>query len=505
MVLLILNFFVMFVGLISSLPNNNPCPNIFKYESSERNEIHGIMTFKNDFSGNYKVELKMVLPMQTNQNIGIKRFSSLYDVQIGKDIVFYVSFPTFNPVPEVDEIIFNGRLYCSMPHSLGPQYPALTFLSAFNAFSVSSVGMHPVQRPHVTQEEQFVVQEAEMRPVQRPHVIHNQQVMPQEPDNFFNFINPSTTPTPDIHGPDYFEQLFTQSNVKNPGNTESNIKNRPTPPTQIVTKAPLQNREGLECGISEDTQALVVHGTLTSEGQYPWLVAMFHLQKSETYKFKCAANLISNNHVITAAHCVRYLNKPETLPHENIILVLGKHNIKSWATRSEIRDVKEIYVHPDYRQPSDADISIISMYKSVEFTHKIRPVCLWSETTVNVVGSQGVVVGWGKDELFNEYVPEPKEIKMPVVSQEDCLRSDERFIQLTSNRTFCAGYRNGSGLCTGDSGGGFVMRHNGRWTLRGIVSAALVDPTTRSCDVNNYMVFSDVVRYKRWIERILIR
>ncbi|KAK5638711.1 hypothetical protein RI129_013006 [Pyrocoelia pectoralis] len=472
MVLLIVHFFVMFFGLISSLPNNNPCPNIFKYESSERNEIHGIMTFKNDFSGNYKVELKMVLPIQTNQNIGIKRFSSLYDVQMGKDVVFYVSFPTFNPVPEVDEIIFNGRLYCSMRHSLGPQYPALTFLSAFNAFSVSSVEMRPVQRPHVTQDEQYVVQEEERRPVQRPHVNHNhQQFMTQEPDNFFNFINPSTTPTPDIHSQEYFEQLFTQSSIKNPENTESNIKN-----------PPLENRDGLECGISEDTQALVVHGTSTSEGQYPWLVAMFHLQKSETYKFKCAGNLISNNHVITAAHCVRHLNKPETLPHENIILVLGKHNIKSWATRSEIRDVKEIYVHPDYRQPSDADISIISMYKSSRCRCRL-----------------------GEGRALQRVRSRTKEIKMPVVSQEDCLRADERFIQLTSNRTFCAGYRNGSGLCTGDSGGGFVMRHNGRWTLRGIVSAALVDPSTRSCDVNNYMVFSDVVRYKRWIERILIR
>lgn len=49
------------------------------------------------------------------------------------------------------------------------------------------------------------------------------------------------------------------------------------------------------------------------------------------------------------------------------------------------------------------------------------------------------ILGWGRDEDDNTFVDEPKQIEMPVVSQEDCLRSDDRFLKLTSNRTFCAG------------------------------------------------------------------
>lgn len=464
MVMLIFYAFFLF-GTIAAEPRN-PCPNVFRYESSAHDEVHGIMTFKNDLSGRYRVELKMALPTRTNQKMGIKRYSSLEDVQRGRDIMFYVSFPTINPLPEVDEIIFNGQIYCSMPHSLGPQFQSLTFLSAFNEFAITVNGI-PVDHP-------------------------------QRPD-FFNVI--TTTRRSEVFGPELFESMYSESNTRNPSTFYTPTTTRAPKPEP----EPLENRGDLSCGISQDTQPLVVHGASTSEDQHPWLVAMFHLEKNSMYKFRCAANLITNNHVITAAHCVRHLMKPETLPREDITLVLGKHNIKTWATKSEIRDAKEIYVHPDYQQPADADIAIISMDRPVAFTSKIRPVCLWSESSVSITGRQGTVIGWGRDEFFNEYVPEPKEVKMPVVSQEECLRSDERFLRITSNRTFCAGALDGSGVCTGDSGGGFIMKQNGGWALRGIVSAALTDSSTRSCDLNHFMVFTDVVMYKRWIQRVLIR
>lgn len=55
------------------------------------------------------------------------------------------------------------------------------------------------------------------------------------------------------------------------------------------------------------------------------------------------------------------------------------------------------------------------------------------------MGKDGTIVGWGKDEHGNQFVEEPKQLKVPIVSHEGCLRSDERFLKLTSNRTFCAG------------------------------------------------------------------
>ncbi|KAK4877774.1 hypothetical protein RN001_010280 [Aquatica leii] len=432
-------------------------------------------------SGSYKVELNMTITSFVAQNIGIKRITPVDVVQNGGDVVYRVTFPVTNYVPEVTSVTFNTRVYCmSNPQT----FSEFTSLTAYDFFSVSVNKRKPY--PLVLQEERVP---AKLNKHRSP--------------SFLDFTLPHTKVTENTY---YYETVLTQ--------TSPNIVETTTPSLEIVSTAKPINRlietivfenrnfEKFECGVTEDTQALIVHGKPTTEGQYPWLVAMFHLQENGEYKFKCAGSLISEKHVISAAHCVRkdrYVN----IPLENIILVLGKHNIKSWAVRSEIRDIKSIYVHPDYVKPSDADISILVMYKAVEFTEKIKPVCLWHEETESITGIEGVVVGWGRDEFFNEYVPEPRELSMPVVSQEDCLRADERFLKITSNRTFCAGNRKGSGACTGDSGGGFIMKRNGRWTIRGIVSSALVDSNTRTCDVNNYMVFSDVAKYKLWIDRVM--
>lgn len=122
-------------------------------------------------------------------------------------------------------------------------------------------------------------------------------------------------------------------------------------------------------------------------------------------------------------------------------LVLGKHNIRTWLKHSQIRDVQEIHVHPEYKQPADGDIAIMEMTSPVQFTSTIRPVCLWNEdvNVNNIFGQTGRVLGWGKDENNKEFVEDARQLEIPVATNEKCLRSDIGFLTLTSERTFCAG------------------------------------------------------------------
>ncbi|EFN71523.1 Serine protease gd, partial [Camponotus floridanus] len=84
---------------------------------------------------------------------------------------------------------------------------------------------------------------------------------------------------------------------------------------------------------------------------------------------------------------------------------------------------------------------------------------------------------------------------------ESCLWSDQRFVSFTSNRTFCAGMRDGSGPCNGDSGSGLMLYDSstGRYQLRGIVSRSLFDYNEQTCDLTQYVVFVDVAKYLSWI------
>lgn len=173
------------------------------------------------------------------------------------------------------------------------------------------------------------------------------------------------------------------------------------------------NGEFMECGLAEDVTPLVVHGKPTKSGQYPWLTAIFHLEEDGSYKFRCAGSLLSKRHIITgklkivcyklllislffysAAHCVQQY-KTLVVKKENLVLVLGKHNIKTWALRSTIRDVKSINVHPDFNLPGDADLAILITSQIVEYTNTLRSVCLWSgeDRLESITSSRGTVAG----------------------------------------------------------------------------------------------------------------
>lgn len=208
--------------------------------------------------------------------------------------------------------------------------------------------------------------------------------------------------------------------------------------------------------------------------------------------------------MLTAAHCIN-VGSDDILSENEIVLFLGRNNIDDWTESGYTSPkVKKIVVHPDYKRSSelsyDADIAVIMLKKTVEYTAYIRPACLWEGNTVlnDIVSHKGTVVGWGRDQ-GGIVTSTPNKVEMPIVSENTCLRSHESYRYLTSNRTFCAGKRDGSGPCNGDSGGPLTIHRNGRWYLRGIVSTSLYDVESSSCDVRNYIVFTDVAQFLPWI------
>ncbi|CAG2054243.1 unnamed protein product [Timema podura] len=118
---------------------------------------------------------------------------------------------------------------------------------------------------------------------------------------------------------------------------------------------------------------------------------------------------------------------------------------KEEAKTCNIRKVSKVHVHPSYNS-SDfrADLAILMLSSPVEFTMYVRPVCLWSPsfTELKVVeGKDGTVIGWGYDE-FGQVTEELMMATMPIVSQQTCLWSYPQFFShFTSNKTYCAGFR----------------------------------------------------------------
>ncbi|PSN37058.1 hypothetical protein C0J52_20890 [Blattella germanica] len=173
--------------------------------------------------------------------------------------------------------------------------------------------------------------------------------------------------------------------------------------------------------------------------------------------------------------------------------------------------VEKVHIHPDYKsndRKSEADLAIMILKDAVEYTIYVKPICLWifSSDINQIVGQTGTVVGWGKDETGSSSA-EPHKVSMPIVSHGDCVLSNKEFFYYVTNRTFCAGMRDGTGPCSGDSGGGFMIGYEEgdvlRWYLRGVVHLSLYDRQNQQCDLQSYLIYTDVAVFMDWIREFV--
>lgn len=123
-----------------------------------------------------------------------------------------------------------------------------------------------------------------------------------------------------------------------------------------------------------------------------------------------------------------------------------------------VSGVQKFIIHPDWDynvETYDADIAIAVLSRTIDYNKFVKPICLWTSSVghQDLEGNNGIVAGWGKTERDAISTSEPKWSEIPVVTDNMCLRSDNTFRTLTSERTFCAGDRTGkTGPCNGDSG-----------------------------------------------------
>lgn len=123
-----------------------------------------------------------------------------------------------------------------------------------------------------------------------------------------------------------------------------------------------------------------------------------------------------------AAHCLKFNFTSNETIHSNVLVVaLGRfslHHFHEGGTAN--REVANYTIHPDYAHETtgDSDLAILILRTPVEYSHFIKPICLWSGSLSlqNVVSRRGYVVGWGQDEFGNPYTEEPRMARMPIVS-----------------------------------------------------------------------------------------
>nr|XP_046237784.1 prothrombin [Scatophagus argus] len=253
----------------------------------------------------------------------------------------------------------------------------------------------------------------------------------------------------------------------------------------------------------------IVGGDNAEVASAPWQVMLY---KRSPQELLCGASLVSDQWILTAAHCILYPPWNKNFTYNDIIVRLGKHNRAKFERGTEkIVAIDEIIVHPKYnwKENLNRDIALLHMRRPITFTDEIHPVCLPDRRVAQMLMSEGYkgrVTGWGN--LKETWNPSARnlpsvlqQIHLPIVDQDTCRSSTS--VKVTDNM-FCAGYRpedsQRGDACEGDSGGPFVMKYpaENRWYQMGIVSWG------EGCDRDGkYGFYTHLFRMSRWMRKVI--
>ena len=151
----------------------------------------------------------------------------------------------------------------------------------------------------------------------------------------------------------------------------------------------------------------IVGGKPADPDEWPWLAALVHKDGQGSGKSKkgivesilrliviilsgqyCGATLISDNHVLTAAHCLKPFRR------EDIMIKLGEYDFnEDGETGDETFSVAAMKLHENYNEQTyENDIAIMRLDRPATFSKSIWPICL-PDNSRDFTNTRAFVIG----------------------------------------------------------------------------------------------------------------
>lgn len=217
----------------------------------------------------------------------------------------------------------------------------------------------------------------------------------------------------------------------------------------------------------------------------------------------CGGSLISENFVLTAAHCVATNKNFQANTITPRVVKLGAHNLDTEESTVRIYEVEQGIAYPEYEnQFVYHDIGLLKLKQNVKFNINIRPICLPTDTTKQ--HDQIWAIGWGNYKGAS-YEGVLQKLQLPLVSKDDCKKTynekrTKRLPQGLNQNILCYGALKGADTCPGASGGPVQVVSRDvycSYSLVGLTSAGV------RCTEGYPGLFTKVSEYLDWIEAIV--
>jgi len=256
--------------------------------------------------------------------------------------------------------------------------------------------------------------------------------------------------------------------------------------SKMGSKYDLKETCGIE-GPPAKAEGRIVGGVEAEPNQWPWQVALFIDDA-----WFCGGALISENWVVTAAHCADGASYFDVMA--------GAHDVRasSEPNRVEITSYNGI-VHENYDDWALVnDIALVELPTPITFNDYIKPACLPSVGDTADVDELVTCTGWGKpSDSAGGIAPKLRMVSdLPVISNAEC----DSVYGIVGDGVVCIDTTGGKGTCNGDSGGPLNMKAEVKaagqqWKQVGVVSFG----ASSGCEVGLPSGFTRTEYFLDWI------